>query len=90
MKLIMKYYVVFSPVKGGFSTIGISRKILDIINTWHDSQKKSGYYRRIYRKFRDIILYKVDIQKVSVFYPVQGEYPESFRIINSYACTHWD
>jgi hypothetical protein len=61
----------------------ISRKILDIMTIWNDIQKKSGYHRRIYRKFRDIILYGVDIRKVSVFYLVQGEYPESFRIINS-------
>ena len=61
----------------------ISRKILDIILIWNDIQKKSGEHRRIYRKFRDIILYGVDIRKVSVFYSTQGEYPESFRIINS-------
>jgi hypothetical protein len=47
----------------------ISRKILDIMTIWHDIQKKSGYHRRIYRKFRDIVLYRVDIRKVSVFYP---------------------
>jgi hypothetical protein len=52
---------------------------------WHDIQKKSGYHRRIYRKFRDIILYRVNIRKISVFYSIQGEYPESFRIINSSA-----
>jgi hypothetical protein len=63
----------------------ISRKILDIILIWHDIQKKSGYHRRIYRKFRDIILHRVNIRKVSQIYPLQGEYPESFRIINSYA-----
>lgn len=38
----------------------------------------------ISRIFLDIILYRVDIRKVSVFYSTQGEYPESFRIINSY------
>jgi hypothetical protein len=61
----------------------ISRKILDIILIWHDIQKKSGYHRLIYRKFRDIMTYGVDIRNVSVFYSVQGKYPESFRIINS-------
>jgi hypothetical protein len=61
----------------------IFRKILDIILIWYDIQKKSGYHRRIYRKFRDIIIYGVDIRKVSQIYPLQGEYPESFRIINS-------
>jgi hypothetical protein len=63
----------------------ISRKILDIILIWHDIQKKSGYHRRIYRKLRDIILHRVDIRKNSLICPVQGEYPESFRIINSWA-----
>ena len=37
----------------------------------------------IYRKFLDIILYKLDIQKVSQIYPLQGRYPEIFCIINS-------
>jgi hypothetical protein len=65
----------------------ISRKILDIILIWHDIQKRSGYHRRIYWKFRDIIPHGVNIRKVSVFYLVQGEYPESIRIINSYAAS---
>lgn len=38
----------------------------------------------ISRNLRDIILHRVNIQKVSQIYPLQGGYPESFRIINSY------
>jgi hypothetical protein len=37
----------------------------------------------MYRKILDIILYRVDIQKISQINPIQGEYPESFRTINS-------
>lgn len=41
------------------------------------------YHRRIYRKFLDIILYEVNIRTNSQIYPLQGGYPESFRIISS-------
>jgi hypothetical protein len=50
---------------------------------WYDTQTFYGYHRIICRKFRDIMSYEVNIRKISVFYPVQGEYPESFRIVNS-------
>ncbi len=61
----------------------ISRKILDITLIWYDIQKVSRYHRRIYQIFLDIILYRVDIRKNSLIYPIRGGYPESFRIINS-------
>ena len=61
----------------------IARKILDIMTIWYDIQKVSRYYRRIYRQFLDIILYGVDIRTNSQIYPLQGGYPESFRIISS-------
>ncbi len=61
----------------------ISRKILDIITIWYNSQKVSRYHPKIHGKFRDIILYRVNTRKNSAFYPIEGQYPESFRIINS-------
>ncbi len=45
----------------------IFRKSLDIMTIWYVTQKVSGYYQKIYGKFRDIILYGFDIQKVSAF-----------------------
>jgi hypothetical protein len=62
----------------------ISRKFLDITLIWYDIQKVSRYHRRIYRKILNIILHRVDIRKISLIYSIQGGYPESFRIINSY------
>ncbi len=62
----------------------ISRKILDIMTNWYDIQKKLGDHRQIYRKFLDIMLCRVDIRKNSLIYPIQGGYPESFSLINSY------
>lgn len=51
--------------------------------TQYDSQKTYGDCRQICQKFH-IILYEVDIRKVSQIYLIQGGYPESFHIINSY------
>ncbi len=41
------------------------------------------FYRMIARKILDIILYGVNIRINSQIYPLQGGYPESFRLINS-------
>jgi hypothetical protein len=49
----------------------ISRKILDIIDKYTERFLISFYN-------------KVNIRKVSVFYPVQSEYPEIFSLISSY------
>ncbi len=61
----------------------IARKILDIMTIWYDIQKFSRYHRQIYRKFRYIMLFRVDIGQNPLIYPIQGGYSESFRIINS-------
>ncbi len=61
----------------------ISIKILDIMAIWYDSKKVSRYNPKIHGKFRDIILYRMNTRKNSAFYPIEGQYPESFRIINS-------
>ncbi len=61
----------------------IFRKILDIMTIWDDSQKVSRYHPKIHGKFRDIIPYRVNTRKNSAFFPIDSQYPESFRIINS-------
>ena len=44
----------------------------------------SGYYQRIYEKFRDIVMCRVNIQKISAFCPVWFDYKENFCLINSW------
>lgn len=45
----------------------VSRMFLDSMTIWYFVVIFFGYYRRIYGKFLDIILYSVNIQKVSAF-----------------------
>ena len=61
----------------------IARKILDIMIIWCDSQNFPLYNRLIYRKVRDIVLFRVNIPTNSLIYPIWGRNPESFRIIDS-------
>ena len=74
---------LFEPFFRRFFDEMIARKILDIMIIWYDFQKVSRYHQRIYRKFRDITLLKIDIRTKSIIYPIQGGYPESFSIVNS-------
>ena len=59
----------------------LSLAIFEEVFPRYDIQKNSRYYLLIYRKFLDNILYEVNIQKISLIYPIQGGYPESFCII---------
>ena len=61
----------------------ISRIFLDNMTIWDVIQNVSGYHWKIYRKFLDNTLNRVIIRKISVFYPLEVDYPEKFGIINS-------
>ncbi len=50
---------------------------------WYVIQKASGYPRKIYGIFRDIILYRGIIQKVLAFCSLGVDYTENAGIINS-------
>jgi hypothetical protein len=63
----------------------ISRNFLDNMTIEDVIEKVSGYYRKIHRNFLDIILYWVNIRKLSVFCPIGVDKTESFGIISSCA-----
>jgi hypothetical protein len=49
----------------------------------HVIMKNYSCHPKIYGKFRDNILYRGVIRKISVFCPIGIDYPENVGIINS-------